>query len=201
MRPPTRPRNEPRTIVPRHAQARRLRGKRPSSGKAKRRVELCAPASSRRSLESEAPYVFALHRNSVSASLGNNAWLDQYASSHFLSSASQITRLMDLPFLDRRPDEHAHAGAHRMLVHLNDLHFNVPASDIYADPDRAIRLLWTQDERNVEVVFPSGQTEVPYLYHSDDSEYGVEETVTAESVLHWLQWVLSNASPEHIRAA
>jgi hypothetical protein len=108
---------------------------------------------------------------------------------------------MDLPDLDHRPDEHAHACAHRMLVHLNDLHFNVPPSDIYADPDRAIRLLWSKDERNVEIVFPSGQTEVPYLYHSDDSEYGVEETPYAESVLNWLHWVLNDASREHIRAA
>jgi hypothetical protein len=134
------------------------------------------------------------------ASLGNNAWLAQNAAEHFLSTAAQITRLMDLADSDR-PNERSLARAHQMLVRLNDLHFRVPANDIYADPDRAIRLLWSKDGRNVEIVFPSDETEVPYIYHSDDRQFAVEETQNAESALSWLNWVLNNITPEHLRAA
>jgi len=86
-----------------------------------------------------------------------------------------------------------------MLVRLNDLRFSAPPSDVYADPDCAIRLLWSKEGRNAELVFPSGGTEAPYIYYSDDREYGVE-AVSAESVLNWLNWVL-NITPEDVRAA
>jgi hypothetical protein len=136
------------------------------------------------------------------AQFANDAWFDQDAAKYFLSIATQqITRLMDLPEPDRRPDEHAHSCAQRMLVRLNDLHFSAPPSDVYADPDCAIRLLWSKDGRNAELVFPSGETEVPYIYHSDDREYGVEDTLNADSVLNWLNWVLNSITPEHVRAA
>lgn len=202
MRSPIRPRNEPRSIVPRHSESRRLNRKRAPIRKSGQRAETCSLASVRRSLETEAPYLLALHRSATITSFGNNAWFYRDAAKYFLSNATQqVTRLMDLPELDHRPDEHAHSCAQRMLVRLNDLHFSVPPSDVYADPDGAIRLLWSKEGRNAELVFPSGETEAPYIYHSDDCEYGVEATLNAESVLSWLNWVLNNIKPEHVRAA
>ena len=146
--------------------------------------------------------MLALHRSATVTSLVNNARFDRDAAEYFLSNAThQVTRLMDLPEPDNRPDEHAHSCAQRMLVRLKDLHFSIPASDIYADPDGAIRLLWSKEGRNAELVFPSGETAAPYIYHSDDCEYGVESTLNAESVLDWLNWVLYNIRPKHVRAA
>jgi hypothetical protein len=169
-------------------------------GKSAHRAEKCTPASVRPPSETEALYLHTLHRSATITPPAKNPWFDQDAVKDFLSIATQqITRLMDLPEPDRRPDEHAHSCAQRMLVRLNDLRFSAPPSDVYADPDCAIRLLWSKEGRNAELVFPSGGTEAPYIYYSDDREYGVE-AVSAESVLNWLNWVL-NITPEDVRAA
>lgn len=88
-----------------------------------------------------------------------------------------------------------------MLVSLKGLNFHVAATDVYSDPDGAIRLLWTRDGRNVEFVFPSIQGEAPYLYHSDDDNYGIEERPSPESALKWINWALDNRSPKHVQAA
>ena len=122
-----------------------------------------------------------------------------------IESGSAVTRLMDLHDDDvtdsRRPGDRAHVRAHSMLVGLKDLNLNIPASDVYLDPDGAIRLLWTQDYRNVELVFPSIEDEAPYLYHSDENNYGVEERPSPEGALKWILWVLDNLLPGHTCAA
>lgn len=117
------------------------------------------------------------------------------------TTGTEITRLMDLPYEDRRPDNRAHVLAHQMIIKLVDLRFNVPASDVYSDPDKAIRLLWNRGDRTVELVFPSDETEAPYLYRSDQQDYHAEENPTPESILKWLHWVLGDLSPGGIRAA
>jgi hypothetical protein len=63
---------------------------------------------------------------------------------------------------------------------------------VYSDPDGAIRLLWTLDDRNVELVFPSIEEEAPYLYHSDQHNFGVEEHPSPEAALKWIIWVIDN---------
>ena len=156
----------------------------------------------RRSPEIEAPYLLALHRSATSTGIASDACISQDAARHFLSIATQqITHLMELPEPDRRPDEHAHSRAQRTVVRLSDLNFGIVPNDVYADPDTAIRLLWSKGGRNVELVFPSGEAELPYVYHSNDREYGVEEIPDPQSVLNWLNWVLNDIAPEHVRAA
>lgn len=117
------------------------------------------------------------------------------APSRLISSTGvEITRLLGIPGEDCRPDACAHACAHRMLIRLSDLGFEVSANDVYLDPDRAIRLLWRGDLRSVEMVFPSSSDENPYLYHSDDQAFGVEDNPSAEVLLDWLKWVLKDVS-------
>lgn len=198
---PKHPRNE-RQAAPARAESPRLNRKRARMGKSGQRTKKCAAAPVRRSPEIEAPYLLALHRGATSTGIANNAWIYQDAARYFLSIATQqITHLMELPEPDRRPDEHAHSRAQRMLVRLSDLNFGIAPSDVYTDPDTAIRLLWSKGGRNVELVFPSGEAEPPYVYHSNDREYGVEETPDPQSVLNWLNWVLNDITPEHVRAA
>lgn len=117
------------------------------------------------------------------------------------TTAAEITRLMETANVDRRPESRAHVLAHLMVVKLGDLRFDVPATDVYSDPDRAIRLIWNRSDRSVELVFPSSEAELPYLYRSDEQEYQVEENPTPESVLKWLNWVLADRSPVDVRAA
>jgi len=100
-----------------------------------------------------------------------------------------------------RPGGRAHAGAHQMLLGLASLNFSIAATDVYSDPDGAIRLLWTRDDRSVELVFPSIEDEAPYLYHSDEHNYGVEESPGPECALKWINWVLNNVLPGHVCAA
>jgi len=122
-----------------------------------------------------------------------------------IEAGSAVTSLMDLPNDDpsdsRRPGDRAHVRAHSMLVGLTSLNFSIPASDVYSDPDGAIRLLWARDDRSVELVFPSIEDESPYLYHSDANRYGVEEHPGPESALKWINWVFDNVLPEHVCAA
>lgn len=126
-------------------------------------------------------------------------------SSLLVASGSAVTRLMDLRDDGAsdvgRPSERAHVRAHQMLVGLTNLNFNNAANDVYSDPDGAIRLLWTQGDRNVELVFPSIEGEVPYLYHSDEHTYGVEENPGPEFALKWINWVLYYPLPGNVRAA
>jgi hypothetical protein len=198
---PNQPRSEEAAVL-HHAGSLRLNRRRARGGKSVQRCESCAPALVCRSSEIGAPYLLEMHGSGKITQITDRAWFDQNAAKSFLSVATQqVTRLMDLPEPDHRPDEHAHSCAQRMLVHLSDLHFNVAPSDVYADPDSAIRLLWSKGGRNAELVFPSSGTEDPYIYHSDDSKYGVEETLNLESVLNWLNWVLNDITPEHVPAA
>lgn len=110
-----------------------------------------------------------------------------------------VTRLMDLPEI-ARPNEGSHLRAHQMLTKLHARGFNTPANDVYADPDRAIRLLWSSGPRNVEVVFPPVSSEAPYLYHSCEHSYGIEENPTTDCALQWLGWVFKVSAPDQ-RAA
>jgi hypothetical protein len=111
-----------------------------------------------------------------------------------------MTRLMETSDVEFRPNEHAHACARQMLVHLNDTGFNIPATDVYADPDRAIRLLWSKDGRNAELVFPSSDVDKAYIYHSDEQEYGVEENPSPGSALGWLTWVFRDFAIRGMKA-
>jgi len=120
-------------------------------------------------------------------------------------TGSAVTRLMDPPDDGAsgsvRPAERAHVQTHQMLVSLKGLNFHVAATDVYSDPDGAIRLLWAREGRNVELVFPSIQDEAPYLYHSGDDNYGIEERPSPECALIWINWALDNRSPKRVQAA
>ena len=122
-----------------------------------------------------------------------------------IESGSAVTRLMDLDDHSlsdiRRPSDRAHVRAHQMLVDLANLEFSIVATDVYSDPDGAIRLLWARDDRTVELVFPSIESEAPYLYHSDARNYGVEENPSADYVWKWLNWVINSVLPGHVSAA
>jgi hypothetical protein len=129
---------------------------------------------------------------------GRGHWL-------LVGTGAAVTRLMDLHndgMSDAcRPGDRAHVRAHSMLVGLMNLDFGTDATDVYSDPDGAIRLLWTQDDRSVELVFPSIDEEAPHLYHSDRNNFGVEEQPSPEAALKWIIWVLDNVLPGHVCAA
>ena len=116
-------------------------------------------------------------------------------------TGAEINRLMGAADVELRPDERAHVSARQMLVHLNDTGFNIPATDVYVDPDRAIRILWSKDGRNAELVFPSSGADNTYIYHSDEQGYGVEEDPSPRAALTWLTWVFRDFTPERFRAA
>jgi hypothetical protein len=108
---------------------------------------------------------------------------------------------MEAADVDARPSEHARVSAQQMLVHLNMKGFNIPASDVYSDSDLAIRILWSNDGRNAELVFPSSVDDKAYIYHSDEREYGVEEAPSPQPAIAWLTWVFRDFTPERFRAA
>ena len=117
-----------------------------------------------------------------------------------VESGAAVTRLMDIRdggSDSARPGGWAQVAAHQMLLGLASLNFSIAATDVYSDPDGAIRLFWTRDDRSVELVFPLIE-EAPYLYHSDEHNYGVEENPSPERVLKWINWVLNDVLPGRI---
>lgn len=110
-----------------------------------------------------------------------------------VKTGAEITHLFELSNEEIRPDSLAHVRAHSAILKLVDLGFEEPANDVYSDPDGAIRLLWNSAERSVELVFPSFESELPYLYRSTHDEYKIEENPTPECSLNWLRWVLADS--------
>ncbi len=143
---------------------------------------------------------------SSSLILSPNLRLLRHGSGNLLliETGSAVTHLMDLrdgvDGVDL-PSDRAHVRAHQMLADLTYLNLNTAATDVYSDPDGAIRLLWSRDDRSVELVFPSIVDEAPYLYHSDEHIFGVEERPSPQCALEWIHWVLDDVLPRHVRAA
>ncbi len=92
-----------------------------------------------------------------------------------LKTSTEVVQLMASTNPERRPASSALAEAQLTILGLYGLGFEIPAADVYTDPDKAIRLLWTRADRSVELVFPSNEDELPYLYRSEQEECGIEE--------------------------
>lgn len=71
------------------------------------------------------------------------------------------------------------------------LHGNVPAGSLSADGAGGIRVDWQSGEREVRLVLPGKKGGRMYIYHQQSEEYAAEYTVSAETLAHWLNWLIN----------
>jgi hypothetical protein len=63
-------------------------------------------------------------------------------------------------------------------------------SDISTDRNGDIRIAWTAENREAEVVFPSNAQEAPYIYYSSPSSYGTVADISPQTISKWVRWAI-----------
>lgn len=62
-------------------------------------------------------------------------------------------------------------------------------TDTSVDVNGDLRLTWSYDGREVDLVFPFEESEPSYLYFSDDDTYGTEVDISSASISRQLRWI------------
>ena len=88
-----------------------------------------------------------------------------------------------------RPSYHAYKHCMKLILGLARKGEFTRPSDISTDPNGAIRVTWTHEGREAELVCPSDEDESPYIYHSFLDEYGNEEA-SPEALLSRIGWTV-----------
>jgi hypothetical protein len=92
-----------------------------------------------------------------------------------------------------RPSYHASKYCVKLLADFVRRHGTIRMpSDISCDRNADIRIAWTRDAKEIELVCPSPEGELPYVYHSSPEGYGTDEEIGIDRLSHWLQWVFSD---------
>jgi hypothetical protein len=87
-----------------------------------------------------------------------------------------------------RPSYHAHRHCMRLLLAMAKSSEFIRPSDIGTDRNGAIRITWTKEGRETELVCPSEDTESPYVYYSSEDSYATEPNITPEGLLSRIRW-------------
>lgn len=61
--------------------------------------------------------------------------------------------------------------------------------DLGVDHDGAIRLVWENETRFLELIVPGENNEAPYLYHSEGDRYGLERDLSIEALRGRFRWL------------
>ncbi len=61
--------------------------------------------------------------------------------------------------------------------------------DLGVDHDGAIRLVWENGTRFLELIVPRENHEAPYLYHSDADRYGLERNLSNKTLRDRFAWL------------
>ena len=120
-----------------------------------------------------------------------------------LGSASELAEVLaginDLAFQPEedeyglvRPSLHAYKHCMRILLSLALESGLVRPSDIGCDRNGAIRISWAADHREAELICPSEETEMPYLYYSSSEAYGGESELTPDVLLRRIRWAVGS---------
>ena len=91
-----------------------------------------------------------------------------------------------------RPSLNAFKDCLGILLELARVNGTEQPMEIGTDRDGAIRVSWTSDQRECELVFPFDETEAPYLYYSSPDDYGIERDLSPPAVKRRIQWAVGN---------
>jgi hypothetical protein len=87
-----------------------------------------------------------------------------------------------------RPSYHAHRYCMRILLAMAQSSEFIKPSDIGTDRNGAIRIAWTREGREAELVCPSEDAELPYVYYSSKDSYGTDTEITPEVLISRIRW-------------
>ena len=87
-----------------------------------------------------------------------------------------------------RPSYHAHRHCMRILLAMAQSSEFIKPSDIGTDRNGAIRIAWTHEGREAELVCPSEEAELPYVYYSSEDSYGTDTGITPAGLISRIRW-------------
>ncbi len=62
-------------------------------------------------------------------------------------------------------------------------------SDISFDRDGAVRIVWEQGDKTLELVCPYEQSQRPYLFYSNDDQHGIAHDLSKTRLNRLLSWL------------
>jgi hypothetical protein len=89
-----------------------------------------------------------------------------------------------------RPSYHAFKHCLRLVLTLAQRGVLAKPSSISTDPNGAIRIVWTSDDREAELVCPSEEGEAPYIYSSSSEKYEIEGDSGPEALMRKIRWAI-----------
>ncbi len=120
-----------------------------------------------------------------------------------LASYSEVRRQLDAlrnaPEADEfgrvRPSDSAISTATRVTFSMVQAGHDMPmVEDVATDSDGAIRILWTKDNRALELVCPFQPSQRPYWYYSDSRDYRIEYEQSPEVLQRLVAWLNGETS-------
>jgi hypothetical protein len=122
------------------------------------------------------------------------------ALAQFSRIAAALRDLLNLPEADElgfvRPSRTSIDSAISTLFPLVQAGFLIPtALDIGTDHDGAIRIVWENGPRSLELVVPYESDESAYFYYSEGDRYGLQPDLSMDATRRQLKWVRGSANP------
>jgi len=89
-----------------------------------------------------------------------------------------------------RPSYHAFKHCLKWILMLAQRGGLIKPSSITTDPNGAIRIVWESDDREAELVCPSEEDEMPYIYSSSSDEYKTDGDFGPEALMRKIRWAI-----------
>lgn len=78
-----------------------------------------------------------------------------------------------------------------MFAAFNSFGCKLPVPFYVPDGEGGIRIEWEQGARELRLICPASDSQSPYLYHEEGSDYEVDEQVTDSVLRERLRWLIS----------
>jgi len=122
------------------------------------------------------------------------------ALAQFSRITAALTDLLSLPETDElglvRPARTSIESAQLTLFPLVQAGFVIPTPlDIGTDHDGAIRIVWENGPRSLELVVPYESDASAYFYHSEGDRYDLQRDLSMDATRKLLNWVRGPADP------
>jgi hypothetical protein len=116
----------------------------------------------------------------------------------FSRITAEIENLLDLPVADElgsiRPSSNAVLSAKSTLFPFAQMGFIVPTPlDIGTDHDGAIRIVWENGPRSLELVVPFENDASAYFYYSEGDQYDLQRDLSREATRKLFTWLRGKA--------
>jgi hypothetical protein len=91
-----------------------------------------------------------------------------------------------------RPTKSAIYKARLWLTKVSRILSDLPmGSHVSTDGSGGVRIEWSVGEKNVRLVIAARPSSKSYIYHEAGSEYGVDRSISPETISRWLKWLVA----------